>query len=570
MRFSHWLSGLSRKQSLSRRFTRRKRHGDLRPAVERLEDRTLLSTFTVNSTADTVDANPGDGVAEDAGGATTLRAAIMEANSLSGDDTINLPAGVYVLSITGPGENGSATGDLDIASNINLVGDAAATTVIDANEIDRVLDILENATVSISGVTFTDGRAPGPGEPGNGYGGGISTGNGSTVTISESVVSGNNGAFGTGGVAVLGDLTLLSSTVSDNTTAYSGGAVWIWGSSASGTLINTTVSGNSAANGGGVATGHADATLSLQNSTIVNNSAGGRGGGVDDGTNPWSVEMINSISWNNTAVTGPDASGSITSLGHNIIGDDSDSGGWVASDQLNTAPQLGPLGDNGGPTFTHAPLVGSPAIDAGNPATTPAVDQRGATRPQNGQAFAMFLSQPAISSTADTARNVYATDLDGDGDTDVLTAAYVDDAIIWYQNLGASNTFSAHTITTAVDGAQDVFAIDMDDDGDVDVLAAASLDHEIVWYENDGDENFSAHTVATGVGWAASVRAVDMDGDGDVDVLSAAESDNEIAWYENDGGEHFTPRSISTHLRPMPSETPYRFRASIPTRSLKN
>jgi len=43
MRLTHWLAGLARKQPLSRRFTRRKWHGDLRPAVERLEDRTLLA-----------------------------------------------------------------------------------------------------------------------------------------------------------------------------------------------------------------------------------------------------------------------------------------------------------------------------------------------------------------------------------------------------------------------------------------------------------------------------------------------------------------------------------------------
>ena len=64
-------------------------------AVEALEDRTLLSTFTVNTTADTMDANPGDGIAADADGNTSLRAAVMEANSLAGDDTINLPAGTY-------------------------------------------------------------------------------------------------------------------------------------------------------------------------------------------------------------------------------------------------------------------------------------------------------------------------------------------------------------------------------------------------------------------------------------------------------------------------------------------
>ena len=61
--------------------------------VEALEDQTWLSTFTVNTTADTMDANPGDGIAADADGNTSLRAAVMEANSLADDDTINLPAG---------------------------------------------------------------------------------------------------------------------------------------------------------------------------------------------------------------------------------------------------------------------------------------------------------------------------------------------------------------------------------------------------------------------------------------------------------------------------------------------
>src|SRR5216684_4826120 len=72
-----------------------------RPTLEVLEDRTVLSTFVVNTTADTVDANPGDGLAQDSAGNTSLRAAIMEANALHGADTIQLPAGTYFLSIPG-------------------------------------------------------------------------------------------------------------------------------------------------------------------------------------------------------------------------------------------------------------------------------------------------------------------------------------------------------------------------------------------------------------------------------------------------------------------------------------
>jgi hypothetical protein len=69
--------------------------------VERLEDRTLLSSFVVNVLADTVDVNPGDGLAQDAAGNTSLRAAVMESNALAGADTIILGTGTFTLAIAG-------------------------------------------------------------------------------------------------------------------------------------------------------------------------------------------------------------------------------------------------------------------------------------------------------------------------------------------------------------------------------------------------------------------------------------------------------------------------------------
>ena len=82
MRLNYWLRSLFEVPP-------RRRIRTAASVVEALEDRTLLSTFTVNTTADTMDANPGDGIAADAD--KSLRAAVMEANSLAGDDTINLP-----------------------------------------------------------------------------------------------------------------------------------------------------------------------------------------------------------------------------------------------------------------------------------------------------------------------------------------------------------------------------------------------------------------------------------------------------------------------------------------------
>jgi hypothetical protein len=154
-------------------------------------------------------------------------------------------------------------------------------------------------------------------------------------------------------------------------------------------------------------------------------------------------------------------------------------------------------------------------------------------------------TQHSISTTAVGAQSVFAADVDGDGDMDLLSASAGDDKIAWYNNDGSEN-FTEHTITTAADAAESVFAADVDGDGDMDVLSASVLDDKIAWYENDGSQNFTLHTITTDADAAVSVFAADVDGDGDIDVLSASVYDDRIAWYENDGSQNFTPHTITT------------------------
>jgi len=113
-------------------------------------------------------------------------------------------------------------------------------------------------------------------------------------------------------------------------------------------------------------------------------------------------------------------------------------------------------------------------------------------------------------------------------------------------NIFAQVKFDPHTITINADNAYSVYAVDVDGDGDMDVLSASYYDDKIAWYENDGNENFTPHAITTSADGAYSVYAVDVDGDGDMDVLSAAWHDDKIAWYENDGNENFTPHTITT------------------------
>jgi VCBS repeat protein len=141
-----------------------------------------------------------------------------------------------------------------------------------------------------------------------------------------------------------------------------------------------------------------------------------------------------------------------------------------------------------------------------------------------------------VANTADLASSVYAADVDKDGDLDALSSSHFDDEIAWYENVGGGGTsWALHTISTTADAAKSVYAADVDGDGDLDVLSASFFDDKIAWYENvgGGGTSWVLHTISTSADGARSVYAADVDGDGDLDVLSASAYDHTIAWYEN-------------------------------------
>lgn len=380
----------------------------LLPSLQRVRAQT--ATFVVNSTADTVDAHPGDGVCADSSGKCTLRAAIMEANALPGADTIILPAGTYTLTIPGVNEDFDATGDLDITSDLTITGAGANITTIDGGGIDRVLDIcpVNTPNVHISGLTVRGGTTlssspddrSGGGVRNDGtltltnvtvrgntadLGGGIFNDVAGALTINSSTISDNAATFNLGGgggifsISKGAALTLNSSTISGNTTPYGGGGIWIY----HGTLIlnNSTVSGNVAKYGGGIITSNNSIIVKLTNSTISGNSSS-NSAAFRTGENANTI-LKNTIVAGNP---GGDCEISVTNNVVNSLGHNLDSDGTCKlvhpTDLPNRQnPLLGPLANNGGPTLTHALLPGSPAIDAGGLDCSP-TDQRGVPRPQ--------------------------------------------------------------------------------------------------------------------------------------------------------------------------------------------
>src|SRR3989454_368179 len=136
---------------------------------------------------------------------------------------------------------------------------------------------------------------------------------------------------------------------------------------------------------------------------------------------------------------------------------------------------------------------------------------------------------------------VAVADLDGDGDTDVLSANFNEEGIVWYENKGGSPPAWTKRLISGIPGAWAVHAADLDGDGDLDAVGGNRFDPGshigVEWYENDGTvpPAFTVRRVSAGFVDAASVHAADMDGDGDGDILAVDVFRDTIYLYENDG-----------------------------------
>ena len=331
---------------------------ELRIAFNGVSWQGVLVDFTVDTTNDTVDATPGDGVAQDAAGDTSLRAAIMEANALGGTNKVILPANTYTLSITSTNEDASANGDLDIDGNLTIEGASAATTSIDGGALDRVIQII-SGTVTISEVTITNGDT-------SGNGGGIS--NAGNLTLNDVEITDSAGLLGGGFYnAGTGTADLDRVTISGSTADTGGG---VYNDAGTLTITNATITANTGSStGAGL---YIKGYVDIINSTIAHNLVSD-GLKVKSGGN--SATLINTILANN-------AGGNFSGPGLTIAGDsiDTDGSTGLTATALVDLKLDTTLQNNGGTTRTLALQTGSVAINGGTVTGAPAADQRGYTR----------------------------------------------------------------------------------------------------------------------------------------------------------------------------------------------
>jgi hypothetical protein len=357
------------------------------------------AVYTVNTETDYN--FPGPGV-------VSLRNAITLANQNPGTDLINIPAGHYILSITGADEDNNSNGDLDIHDSVYLVGEGMDITIIDANYIDRVLHIrnpseainvlLVNLTIR-NGQTltnFTDRNGAGIQNyeklflnnvailgntaSSDGAGGGIH--NLGSIDISKSTIAYNSADRG-GGIfnAGPGGLTLKQSSISHNY-ARAGGALVLYGNYQ---LENSTIYANRTNLGGNIilaenSTGSIIFCTISDNRRLNNGYTAGISSGIDSVFTLSNTIISGNIDSDRNTGNCDFSSSTPTVTKYNLEDADTCTLSPV-NNLINTDPLLKPYSDYGGSTYTMALSSSSPAVDGVKETVALSEDQRGKPRP---------------------------------------------------------------------------------------------------------------------------------------------------------------------------------------------
>jgi hypothetical protein len=360
---------------------------------------------SVGSTSQTVIAcvtNPVVTSTADTNTPGTLRHALANVcTAPSNNVTFNLGAGAHTINITST---------LVIAKNVNVTNTLGAGN--------------GPVTINAGGGNFRAFRVDSP----------VTTAslNGLTVTGVNATSSSGGGLFVQNGTVTLTNMLFTGNTVINS----AGGGFGVTGG-ATINVYNTTVSGNTATFGGGIYNG--GGTLNLLNVTVTNNTADGNigggpiggagavGGGIETGSGV-ATNIRNSIVANNTATSGANISGTSTDQGNNILTGD---------------PRLAALADNGGLSRTHALLIDSSALDAGdNTAATTA----GLTTDQRGAGFARILD----SADADTTQTVDIGAFEARASVEDITDKQTDEdtQIVVTFNVGDASTITSVTASS--------------------------------------------------------------------------------------------------------------------------
>ena len=300
------------------------------------------------------------------------------------DNESDYGGGIYVRNTTAllTMNGGAISGNRSVAT----IFGGGALYIFQGRAVQNGGEINDNTAVNLGGAmevrqgSFKMNGGTISGNSASNWGGAIYNDLG-TITLTNGTLTNNYSILGGGAIATgaTSRNTISNSVIYSNSTSITqtGGAILNTGTL---TLTNVTLSDNFANNGGGLQN---QGTATLTNVTIYENTAVSNGGGLN--ASGGTLNVVNSLIAGNSAPTGPDCAGTIVSQGYNLI--QTSTGCTVSGSttgNISGDPLLAALALNSGSTLNHALSASSPALDAGNNASCPSTDQRGVSRPVDG------------------------------------------------------------------------------------------------------------------------------------------------------------------------------------------
>jgi CSLREA domain-containing protein len=320
------------------------------------------------------DASIGGGIHNSSGCNLTIMDSILEDNvSSTYGGGISNSGAMDVIATTFTGNNSESGGGMYVGSP------STKNAITGSNFTGNIATNYGGGLSSYGSVAISDSQFIGN-QAENYYGGAISlSGTTSSSVLEDSTLDGNLAVHG-GGLIVYGTLAVTGSTFLDNralgtASNGNGGGILNQGDL---DISNSTFTNNSAFIGGGLFNNPGKSIL-LKHCTLSGNQASAQGAGLYNYTDA-TLSFANTIIANSLSGTDCANYGSIGVNSHNLVEDGTCSVNAVGF--LSGDPALAALGDNGGPTLTHALMAGSPAIDAADPDYCAPTDQRGMPRPQ--------------------------------------------------------------------------------------------------------------------------------------------------------------------------------------------
>jgi hypothetical protein len=541
-----------------------------RLALEVMEERAVPAVFTVTNLADS--------------GAGTLREAILSAESTSESDTIQFGpnvSGTINLSTIGDISKGAAAFGINTSITIDGLNGSSGVTISRDGDADkmRLFTIGNGGSLTLQGVTLQGGLAQGARTDSNpsGIGAGGAIYNEGRLSV-RGVSFIDNDAIGApaipGAQPDSGDgeevvIQVVPSNALGGAIFNDDGAVSVQGSTFSGNraVAGTPITGGTAAQafGGGIA--NLNGSVTIQNSTLTLNEAASGGRqvySIADGdtaslTINGSILGQGDVNVSDLVATAVNGGRNNASGGTNLIRAAS---GFKGNLTLTEDPLLGDLGDNGGPTRTHAPLEDSPVIDVGTETTGVISDQRGrgfarvsnriadlgsveiqSERESTPIATGTGIGAPPHVLVLDQAGNVkmsfYAYDplfgggvnvalgdVNSDGTIDVITTPKIGPGHIKaFDGVTGAELYSFYAFDPAVVTEFQISSGDVNADGFDDMvisIASSGPAHVRAFSGETGEELHSFYAFAPEFLGGATLAVSDMNSDGFADIIVGA------------------------------------------------